>query len=372
MEDHGKVVAFILDQIKKIDKNSMEDKKFRVLSLDGGGIRGLFSATILAEIERDLKKENVINWQIYKNVDLIFGTSTGGILGLALSLAIPAEEIKTLYFQNASEIFGSKSNILKTAKKFCNSFFRASHKRYNLERLVKEVYSKSHNGNQPLLKDCKVPVAVSIYNLDNGSPSVLKSSYHERFTRDPNLPVFKAALATSAAPTYFDPYSSVPYLDSKGDEVPFEYKVDGGVWANNPSLIALIEAQKAFKKELSEISLLSIGTGKSVFIEKKRKKGFGLFYWALTMNKRIIELFMQGQSQQVENVISLLKNGIDKEEPDNFDYLRLNVTFEEEFKSIEMDETDVSKLLKLEEKALEIYKENKTEIYRILGLINLR
>lgn len=346
----------------------MESKKFRVLSLDGGGIRGLFSATILAEIEKDLKKEKAENWQIYKNVDLIFGTSTGGILGLALALGIPAEEIKNLYLENAAEIFGTRGNLYRKIKSFCLSFLYASHKRNNLERLVKEVYSKSHNGNEPLLKDCKLPVAVSIYNLDNGTPSVLKSNYHPRFTRDLNLPVFKAALATSAAPTYFDPYSSVPYFNTKGEEIPFQYKVDGGVWANNPSLIALIEAQKAFKKNLEEISLLSIGTGKTVFIEKERKKGFGLIYWALTMQKRIVELFMQGQSQQVENLISLLKNGIDKEESDNFDYLRLNVTFKGEFKSIEMDETDSSKLIKLEEKAKEIYNDNKTEIYRILGL----
>lgn len=346
----------------------MGAKKFKVLSLDGGGIRGLFSATILAEIERDLKKEKVENWQIYQNVDLIFGTSTGGILGLALALGIPAEQIKTMYLQNAAEIFGSKGNIFNVIKNFCYSFLHASHKKNNLERLIKQIYSTEHGGNEPLLKDCKVPVGVSIYNLDDGSPSVLKSNYHPRFKRDPNLPMFKAALATSAAPTYFNPYSSSSYLDSDGEEVPFQYKVDGGVWANNPSLIALIEAQKAFKKELKDISLLSIGTGKSVFIEKERKKGFGLIYWALTMQKRIVELFMQGQSQQVENLISLLKNGIDKEEPDNFGYLRLNVTFKGDFKNIKMDETDISKLLELEKKALEIYKANKAEIYSILGL----
>ena len=81
----------------------MSEEKFKVLSLDGGGIRGIFPAVILTEIEKDLRKKGSKNWQIYQNVDLIFGTSTGGILALALSLGIPAEEIKKLYFENAFE-----------------------------------------------------------------------------------------------------------------------------------------------------------------------------------------------------------------------------------------------------------------------------
>ena len=74
----------------------MSDKKFRVLSLDGGGIRGIFPAVILSEIEKELKAKGLENWQIFQNVDLLFGTSTGGILALALSLGIPEEEIKDL------------------------------------------------------------------------------------------------------------------------------------------------------------------------------------------------------------------------------------------------------------------------------------
>ena len=232
----------------------MSEKKFKVLSLDGGGIRGLFPAVILTEIERDLKNKGSEKWQIYQNVDLIFGTSTGGVLALALSLGIPAEEIKKLYFENAHSIFGKGKNLFF-------SLFGATHKRENLERLLIDIYKKYSNNEIPLLKDCKIPVGVSVYDLHKGCPSVLKSMYHKRFKRDPNLPLFKAALSTSSAPTYFDPYSSEDYEDLDGVNVEFKYKVDGGVWANNPSLIALVEAQKAFNKELMEINLLSIGTG---------------------------------------------------------------------------------------------------------------
>lgn len=339
----------------------MSDKKFRVLSLDGGGIRGIFPAVILNEIEKELKLRGIERWQIYQNVDLIFGTSTGGILALALSLGIPAEEIKDLYFKNAKKIFGNK-------KGFYKCIHHSSHDRTNLKSLLENVFKKYHHCPIPKLKDCKVPVGVSIYDLSIGKPSVLKSLYHQRFTRDPNLPLLDAALSTSSAPTYFDPYSGNMYKDLKGDVLQFKNKVDGGVWANNPSLIALIEAQKAFNKELNEINILSIGTGERIFLEPSKEKKFGIWYWINNKRKRIIELFMQGQSQQVENILSLLKNGIDRQETDNFAYLRLNTLFRSEAENIEMDETDNNTLKKLEKRALEVYIENRAEIYKLLNI----
>lgn len=339
----------------------MSQKMFKVLSLDGGGIRGIFSAVILSEIERELKYRGKKEWQIYQNIDLIFGTSTGGILALALSLGIPAEEVKKLYFENASAIFGNK-------KWFPRWLWHSSHNRTSLSNLLSEIYKKYHHDEMPKLKDCKVPVAVSIYDLCTGRPSVLKSNYHSRFTRDPNLPLLQAALSTSSAPTYFDPYSADTYKDSDGIDIEFKYKVDGGVWANNPSLIALVEAQKAFQKELKEINLISIGTGERIFIENKRKKKFGLWYWLNNKRKRIIELFMQGQSQQAENLISLLQKGIDKQEADNFGYIRLNTLFETEKDNIEMDEINSKKLKKLEERGLQVYEDNKEKIFQLLGL----
>lgn len=339
----------------------MLEKKFRVLSLDGGGIRGVFPAVILTEIEKELKEKGVVNWHIYQNVDLIFGTSTGGILALALSLGIPAEEIKCLYINNADKIFGNKKGFFKCIN-------HSSHNRQSLQSLLIEVFTKFHNGNSPKLKDCKVPVGVSIYDLSIGKPSVLKSNYHPRFTRDPNLPLLDAALSTSSAPTYFDPYSGDMYKDGKGDVLQFKNKVDGGVWANNPSLIALIEAQKAFNIPLGNINLLSMGTGERIFLEPHKEGKFGIWYWINNKRKRIIELFMQGQSQQVENILSLLKNGIDRQESDNFLYLRLNTLFKTEIENIEMDETDPEKLMELVKRAQDVYSENKTEIFKLLNI----
>ncbi|KAA6339086.1 hypothetical protein EZS27_012947, partial [termite gut metagenome] len=101
-------------------------KYFKILSIDGGGIKGIFPAMFLAKIEAQLKANNVAKWQIYQNFDLICGTSTGGILAIALSLGIPAIELHKLYMDNADVIFGKKRNGIQ---RIVNS----SYDRKNLE-----------------------------------------------------------------------------------------------------------------------------------------------------------------------------------------------------------------------------------------------
>jgi len=134
---------------------------------------------------------------------------------------------------------------------------------------------------------------------------------------------------------------------------PFNNKVDGGVFANNPTLIGIIEAQEAFKEKLSNIRVLSLGTGTQKFSDGEKRNMWGIHYWMLKDKKRrLIDLFMQGQSQMVENTISLMQNGVDKERQDNPSFIYNRITTElNSTLEIEMDETDVDKLRKLAEKA---------------------
>lgn len=357
----------------------MSLKKFKILSIDGGGIRGIFPAMILAEYEAKLKSEGVANWQVYQNFDLICGTSTGGIMAIALGLGIPAKEIYEMYLNNADKIFGNKRAGLR-------QLWVATHKRDELEKLVRETFAAAHpDGADPTLEDCKTPVMIPIYDLLEGRPSVLKSKYHPAFVRDFHIPAYQAAMATSAAPTYFDPYSS-RYIDGNELEKSFRNKVDGGVWANNPTLNGIIESQKAFEVELKDLAVLSIGTGHQKFCDTgiKQNKGifnwilrkvglkkkselrskFGILYWIYSDGKkRLIDLFMQGQSQQIQNLISLMKKGIDKREADNFTYLRLDTELNESC-NIEMDETEKAKLNSLAEKAVISFQYNASEIMK--------
>ncbi|MBV7529271.1 CBASS cGAMP-activated phospholipase [Chitinophaga sp. sic0106] len=320
----------------------MDTKPFRILSIDGGGIRGIFPAKLLAETEAELATRNCPKTQIWQYFDLISGTSTGGILSLALSLGIPAIDIYNLYREHAKGIFGNKRWLFPT------QLFKSAHNREYLENLLRSEFSKQFAGRDPILKDCKTATCIPIYDLFQGKPSVLKSKYHPAFVRDFHIPAYQAALATSAAPTFFNPYSS-DYIDTKDNKQLFHNKVDGGVFANNPTLLAIIEAQKAFNQPLSNIEVLSIGTGHQRFVDGCSRSRWGLLYWAIS-KKRIIDLFMQGQSQQVQNLISLMKNGIDRSEPDNFRYMRIDTELDDTCK-IELDDTNPVKLDKLAEKA---------------------
>jgi patatin-like phospholipase/acyl hydrolase len=333
----------------------MGNKPFKILSIDGGGIRGVFPAMFLTDLEAKLKADGNPNWQIYQNFDLICGTSTGGIIAIALALGIPAKEILELYQEKAKDIFGSKRN-------FISQLFYSSHKRDVLESLIKEIFQKANNGKDPILKDCKTNICIPIFDLLEGKPSVLKKDHHPRFTRDYHIPAYKAALATAAAPVYFDPYSS-EYTDLNGVVKPFKNKVDGGVFANNPTLLGIIEAQVALYQKIENLRVLSLGTGYQKFSDGSYRKKWGITYWINTKRKRIIELFMQAQSQQVEHLVQLMQNGIDKEKRDmpNFIYQRINAELDDSL-NLEMDETNPEKLKALAQKASYQFHENATSI----------
>jgi uncharacterized protein len=313
---------------------------FRILSIDGGGIRGVFPAMFLASIEAELKRRGG-RQSIYQHFDLIAGTSTGGIIALALALGMPAHDMYKLYLDNAATIFGNRRGLFGRVR-------RSKYDRNALEDLVRGEFKKLNNGADPLLHDVKTNVCIPIYDLMQGKPSVLKNDYHAAFKRDFHIPAYQVAMATSAAPTYFDPYST-QYTDLHGMEQQFTNKVDGGVVANDPALLAIIEAQKAFGQELQDLKVLSIGTGSRKFVDGCSRNTWGLWYWAIG-KQRIIDLFSQGQSQLSQNLISLLQHGIDRAEKDNFLYTRIDTELDETC-MIEMDERDPAKLKKLAEKA---------------------
>lgn len=336
----------------------MEQKPFKILSIDGGGIRGVFPAMFLTKLEAELKAKGKDHWQVYKNFNLICGTSTGGIIAIGLALGIPASKIFQLYIGKAKEIFGEKKCL------FFGQFKYSSYSRCKLEKLVRETYKKAIDEDRdPILKDCRTNICIPIYDLLHGTASVLKNNYHSRFTRDYHRPAYQAAMATSAAPTYFDPYDST-YTDLYGQEQLFSNKVDGGVFANNPTLLGIIEAQEAFNQDLSNIRVLSLGTGHQKFSDGKKSNKWGIWYWMLKNNRRrIMELFMQGQSQLVENIISLMQNGIDREREANPSFIYHRITTElNSTLDIELDETDEDKLKRLAEKASFEFSNNASRI----------
>jgi patatin-like phospholipase/acyl hydrolase len=165
--------------------------------------------------------------------------------------------------------------------------------------------------------------------------------------------------AIRTAPTYFKPYSST-FTDLNNLEVPFRNKVDGGVYCNNPTLTAIIEAQTYFDKDLAELQVLSIGTGHQKFTESNSKKiisKFGILYWINPFKKRLIDLFFQGQTQQTQNLIKLISKNTQNPTQKKFEYYRIDTELDNGC-NIDLDETNPEKLDILSEKAVREFQKN--------------
>ena len=200
----------------------------RILCIDGGGIRGTFPAAFLAEIEQHL--DNPVG----SYFDLISGTSTGGIIAIALSLGHRASEIVNLYEQCGPEIFGDdRGTLLAAFSKPVRGIRRIFSNKYDsdaLQHALREVLGDKRLGEARtrLVIPAWNPVAQSVY--------VYKTAHHTRLRTDYRSRAIDAALATSAALTYFPRHVTQRHVGL----------IDGGIWANNPSAIATVEAIAVF------------------------------------------------------------------------------------------------------------------------------
>ncbi len=242
----------------------MSERTFKILAVDGGGIRGIYPAKYLAELEKEVEEP------LCRYFDLIAGTSTGGIIAIALGLEIPAARILELYKSKGAEIF---------SQLFClGMLLRPKYRNDALLAALKEILGEK------LLGDSKVPLCIPAVDLSTGQPKVYKTGHDPRLTEDWQLPAWKVAAATAAAPLYF-PAFSVHEHDAK---------VDGGLWANNPALVGVVEALSLGYK-LEEIMVLSLGTGKVPFyMAPEVAKRAGLFQWFRSV---ILRLRLRGACQ---------------------------------------------------------------------------
>lgn len=259
---------------------STSKKTFHILSIDGGGILGLYSADILSQIE----KEYLNGEPLSSYFNLITGTSTGGIIALALATGCKAEEIKDFYQKYANKIFPEKGQ-----KKLGLFSHKYSNKQLRLG--LNEFF-----GNKKI-KDCKTHVCIPSINASTCTPLVFKTNTDGTKNRDKECRLVDIALATSAAPTYFPVHSFGSY----------QGLVDGGLWQNNPSLIGLIEALSCFVgegKEFDDINILSIGNPNSSIKESidTRNKKSGLLKW----KGNIVSLPMKVNSIGTNYIINIL------------------------------------------------------------------
>ena len=254
------------------------DLPFRILSLDGGGIKGIFPAGVLAAIEREFLKGKSIG----DYFDLIAGTSTGGILALGLGAGLTAGEMLRMYLDEGHRVFPTKRRgLLGRAKRL----MWAQYDRTPLDELLDQRLGGK------TLRESKYRLLIPSTEGRNGEVWVFKTPHHPDYTLDGDERMGSVAAATSAAPTYFAPFYQKGYT-----------YLDGGIWANNPTLTALVEALSCFTVQREEIRILSIGCGETPFrVTEWQARSSGKVQW-----RNIIEVAMHLQSVTAVNQAGLL------------------------------------------------------------------
>lgn len=253
-----------------------EDTMKRILTIDGGGIKGVCPASFLATVD------NSIEGNIADYFDLIVGTSTGGIIALGLGLGLSAKEILTFYEEFGPVIFGGTRG---------NRWFRwPGTTKYSSAPLQKAL--ETCFGNKKL-GDSRKRLVIPSLNLENGKVHIYKTAHHPRLELDYKEKVVDVALATAAAPTYFPTHHS-----SVG--IPL---IDGGIWANNPVGMSVVEAITVLDWPKDSLKVLSLGcTTEPLNVNKGRRTPLGKPYWAF----KLFDVFMHAQSSASLGTAQLL------------------------------------------------------------------
>jgi uncharacterized protein len=281
----------------------------KVLAIDGGGIRGLIPALVLAEIEERTSR------RIAELVDMIAGTSTGGILACALGKPdpLPAAEVASLYVEEGPKIFD------RSLLKQITSLGGYLDERYSDTGLLRAL--ERYLGDTPM-SAATVPLVLTAYDTEARAIHLLRSEgEHSGAT------MVQAAHATSAAPTYFEPVRI-------GDAT----LVDGGVFAINPSLVAYAELGGHLDL------LLSLGTGEHTRpLPFEKVKGWGQLEWA----RPVIDVVFDGGQDAVDMQLrALLSDG----------YVRLQTQLERA--SDDLDDASAENLERLREEAQRLIRDN--------------
>lgn len=247
--------------------------RFQVLALDGGGLKGIFSAAVLACLEQDLET-NIVD-----HFDLIVGTSTGGLIALALGAGIPPEELVTFYETEGHAVFRDRLR-LRSLGRLVMPKYRAD----GLRRALKRIFGDR------VLADSQKPLVIPAFDLGEDDVYIFKTPHHHRLRRDWRERMVDVALATTAAPTFFQAH-----------QLRSTQLVDGGVWANNPAMVGVTEAVGVFEKPLESVRVLSLGTTSALRRPQPRLGRAGIAAWA--WGGVAVGVILRGQSLGANNQV---------------------------------------------------------------------
>jgi len=248
-------------QKKRVKQPWPKDRLFKILSIDGGGIRGVFPAAYLAEIE----KRFLGGAPITDHFDMVAGTSTGGIIALALAKGMTAQGALDIYLNKGDRIFPA----LKGIERLIRSVKSMGQPKYDQE--VLRAALEEEFGDE-LFGAAKIACVIPCFEGLHGEPFIYKTPHHPDYKWDQHKNMVDIALHTSAAPTIFPAVQNDGYI-----------MVDGGLFANNPIMNALVDAVACFDVPFENIRILSIGTGEEAFSLSKNAQTGGLKDWAILL-----------------------------------------------------------------------------------------
>lgn len=246
--------------------------RFQILALDGGGLKGIFAAAALAALEEDY------GGQVVDRFDLITGTSTGGLIALGLAAGSSCKEILDFYLRQGSSIFPTS-----TARRM-----RRLHRPYKvgpLRSALDDLFGDRVLGDSP------VRLAIPSFDLTSNDLHIFRTPHLEKLRRDHRVRFTDVGLATTAAPTFLP----VHHLDG-------QRLIDGGAWANNPTMLGVVEALASCGIPRDQVHVLNIGTTSEVFANSRRFDDGSPIWWA----KGIVDVTLRGQALAASNHARLL------------------------------------------------------------------
>lgn len=257
---------------------------FHILSLSGGGYRGLFTVEVLARLERDAGRP------IGECFDLIAGTSIGGIVAIGLAMGKTAEEIRQAFHEEGEHIFPNSSRPTTKLGRFvaeCRSFFKgAKYESGPLRRTIVGIV-----GENAVIGDARTRLLIPTVNLTKGSVQMFKTPHHEALRADRTVKAVDVAMATSAAPLFF------PLARIGGSLF-----ADGGLAANAPDACAIHEAIHFAGQSCDDLRVLSVGTTVAPFgIPSSVDPDFGGREWL--RNERLVSTTFGVQQQLVDYMV---------------------------------------------------------------------
>lgn len=256
-------------------------KHRRILTIDGGGLLGVFPVSFLAGLEEHVDEP------IGRYFDLIAGTSTGGIIAIGLALGLKASEILEFFEVRGPSIFAQDgsaiANWISRQTRGALHIGRPKHNSEKLKNALDDVLGERRIG------EAQTRLIVPAWNPEKRCVYVYKTAHHPRLQADYKDLAVDAAMATASAPTYFQQHIT-------NNDVGL---IDGGVWANNPVAVAVVEAISLLGWSPRELQVLSLGCLDEVYSLPKRG-GVGQF------GLKLIKLFMDGQAHGAMGIAKLL------------------------------------------------------------------